>query len=121
MLLDSESYDEFDSLFAELKKTWLYIDASRKFVNYVKSLAPMMKTSMIASVRSTTGLGSPPIRYYTNDSESNNFRLKNWLGFREKPLPEFITELASFVEGEKSEVQKAYCNLPGKFHVRKEF
>ena len=23
VLLDSESYDEFDSLFAELKKTWL--------------------------------------------------------------------------------------------------
>jgi hypothetical protein len=60
-----------------------------------------MKTSMIASECTQAGLGFPPLRYYTN------FRLKHWLGFREISIPKFIQELASFIEGEKNDAQKA--------------
>ena len=61
------------------------------------------------------------LRYYTNDSKSNNFKLKHWLGFRELSIPKFIKELASFIEAEKNDTQKAYCNLAGKYFVRAEF
>lgn len=51
-LLGSENCVKFDSLFMELKKKWGAIDVSGKFTQYIKTLVPMMKTSMIASVHS---------------------------------------------------------------------
>ena len=120
-LLESENGAQFDNLFMEIEKTWAVLDVSGKFTQYIKTLVPMMKTSMIAPVRTRAGLGFPPSRYYTNDSESNNFRLKHWLGFRETSIPKFIRELASFIEAEKNDAQKAYCNLAGKYFVRMEF
>ena len=39
------------------------------------------------------GLGCPPDPFCINDCENTNFRLKHWLGFREKKLPKFSEKL----------------------------
>lgn len=104
-LLDYETCVSFDNLLLELEKTWSVIDTSGKFIDYIKALAPMMKISMIASVRTRAKLGCPP------DSESNNFRIKNWMGFHEKSIPNFVKEIKSFITGKQMEMQKCFCNL----------
>ena len=64
-----------------------------------------MKSSMITSVRTQAGLGFAPAKYYTNNAEGNNFRLKNWLGFREMSMPKFIEEISSFIKSENADWQ----------------
>ena len=59
-LLESENGAQFDNLFMEIEKTWAVLDVSGKFTQYIKTLVPMMKTSMIAPVRTRAGLGFPP-------------------------------------------------------------
>lgn len=120
-LLDNENISNFDMQLESLISTWAVLDPSEKFSSYIKTLAPTMKSSMIASVRTQAGLGFPPAKYYTNDAESNNFRLKNWLGFRETSMPKFIEEISSFTKSENADCQKAFCNLQGKYFVRTEF
>lgn len=86
-LLHSDDEEAFDRRLDSLVSSWKILDPSEKFVKYIQSLESVMKYSMISSVRRQAGLGSPPILFYTNDCESNNFQLKHWLGFREKKPP----------------------------------
>ena len=120
-LLNSKSIADFDKLFASLKSSWSEYDTSSKFTKYIESHVPVMKSSMIASVRTRAGLGLPPQRFYTNDSESNNFQIKQWIGFREKKLPVFVEEMNNFVKAQFADHKKAYCNIKGKYFVREEF
>ena len=89
-LLDNENTSKFDMQLKSLTLTWAVMDLSWEFSNCIKTLAPTMKSSMIASMRTQVGLRFPPAIYYTNDAESNNFHLKNWLELRETSVPNLL-------------------------------
>ena len=75
-LLDVKSVSDFDEHIVFLKIKW---DRLEKLVNpgrlpkvyewILKNEVPVMKESMIASVREAAGLGSPPVHYTTNRNE----------------------------------------------------
>jgi len=120
-LLNSQSVPDFNSKLTLVISSWSELSNSEKFIRYIQSLSPVMKSCMIASVRTRAGLGVPPMKFYTNDSESSNFQIKQWLGFREKKLPVFISEMSKFVSAQYADHKKAYCDIKGKYFVRKEF
>ena len=80
----------------------------------------MMKECMIEEVRVQAGLGSAP--FYTNQSESLNFRLKSSVtSFKEMGLLAFVQAMENFSKAENQEVQLAYCCASKKMTVREVF
>ena len=63
--------------------------------------------SVISSVRVKAGLGSPPIPFYNNRSESMNKLLKIHVKYQKNRLPEFIQHVYDFVNEQFSEKKKA--------------
>lgn len=47
-----------------------------KLCKYLTDRSKVMKESMTADVRAKAGLGNPPEKFYTNDSETNNERIE---------------------------------------------
>jgi len=73
-ILDADSDEVFESLYESVRDEWKEISPS--FVAWFESKIPMIKESMLANVRKTAGLGSPPVKFYTHSSESNNHVIK---------------------------------------------
>ena len=90
-LLDADSPELFQSLYESVRDDWSAI--SHSFVSWFDSKIPTMKESMIASVRKAAGLGSPPAKFYTHDSESNNHVIKHKERYREVSLPQFVKDM----------------------------
>ena len=72
-LLDATDRSEFDQHLLSLKEKWDELEYSinphkdPQFYHWLlKNEAEDMKSSMIASVRESAGLGSPPVAYTTN-------------------------------------------------------
>lgn len=61
------------------------------------------------------------MKFYTNDSESNKFQIKQWLSIRGKKLPVFIKGMSNLVRAQYADHKKAYCNIKGKYFVHEEF
>ena len=80
-LVDSTSnsmYDAvFDSLVGNWKKLHISMSSVEKFVKWFTAYRyPVLKNSMLKSLRQRCGLGSPPVSFTTNASESVNALLK---------------------------------------------
>lgn len=90
-LLDADSPELFQSLYESVRDDWSAI--SHSFVSWFDSKIPTMKESMIASVRKAAGLGSPPAKFYTHGSESNNHVIKHKERYREVSLPQFVKDM----------------------------
>lgn len=58
----------------------------------------MMKSCMIASVRTRAGLGIPPEKFYTNDSENTNRRLRHKTGGKELGETAFAKAMKELIE-----------------------
>ena len=75
-LLDATTSDDFDAILLSLKQPWAEgegrKDGQSMFHDWMKERASLMKNCMIADVRTKAGLGFPPDKYYTNDSENTN-------------------------------------------------
>lgn len=82
----------------------------------------MMKSSMIASVRTNAGLGNPPIKFYTNDSENTNRRLRDKTKGREQEETSFIREMKELIEdSQETEVVLAMHGASEVYEVREPF
>ena len=78
-ILDAESTTDFDLRLSSLREKWNGLEQSihphkdpQVYGWILKNEAATMKECMIASVRESAGLGSPPIKYSTNRNESMN-------------------------------------------------
>ncbi len=76
-ILDAASPEDFDRRLSQLETKWDDIEKvvhphQKPCVHHwiVNNVADVMKESMIAPVRESAGLGSPPIAYTTNRNES---------------------------------------------------
>ena len=69
--------------------------------------SPVLKSSMLKSVRQRCGLGSPPVAFTTNASESVNAMLKRKVDYRRNELPQFLHHLKALIDEQEQEIQKA--------------
>ena len=90
-LLDADSAELFQSLYESVMDGWREI--SHSFVSWFDSKIPTIKESMLANVRKAAGLGSPPAKFYTHSSESNNHVIKRKERYREVSLPQFAQDM----------------------------
>lgn len=75
----------------------------------------MIKSCMIAVVRTKTGLGNPPNKFYTNDSENTNRRLRDKTKGREQGETSFVRDMKELIEdGQETEVVLALYGSVGK-------
>ena len=97
-----------------------------RFHSWMLQRSDMMKTCMIASVRTRAGLGIPPEKFYTNDSENTNRQIRHKTGGKElgeteyaKAMKELIEDdqetefiLALFDGSEQYEFRESFRHLP---------
>lgn len=81
----------------------------------------MMKESMTADVRAKAGLGLPPKRFYTNDSETNNERIKHKMDHREAGLCSFVAGMKQLAYSQETEFAKALCGMSTEYKLRDVF
>ena len=84
-LLDTDSAELFQSPYESVRDGWREI--SHSFVSWFDSKIPTIKEPMLANVRKVAALGSPPAKFYTHSSESNNHVIKHKERYREVSLP----------------------------------
>ncbi|KAJ7394459.1 hypothetical protein OS493_000270 [Desmophyllum pertusum] len=90
-LLDADSGELFQSLYESVRDDWKEITPT--FVSWFDTKIPTIKESMLANVRKAAGLGSPPAKFYTHSSESNNHVIKHKERYREVSLPQFVQDM----------------------------
>ena len=76
-ILEAECEEEFDLALQEHIKAWEVLPGGEKFCKFLTDRSAVMKESMTGEIRSKAGLGNPPQKFYTNDSETNNERIKH--------------------------------------------
>ena len=74
-LLDADSAELFQSLYESVRDGRREI--SHSLVSWFDGKIPTIKESMFANVRKAEGLDSPPAKFYTHSSESNNYVIKH--------------------------------------------
>ena len=120
-LLESESGDEFDLRLQQLSTLWESWQGGLKLADYIKDRSDMMKNSMISEVRSRAGMGYPPEKFYDNDSESNNERIKQRMEHREAGLCSFVRGMKQLAASQENELVKALYGSSKEYRVRDAF
>lgn len=82
--------------------------------------AEVMCTTMIVSVRTRAGLGSPPEHFTTNSNESLNNLLKRKVDFKRSEWPQFNRILQGAVKEQQDEFEKAIFGM-GEYELVDEF
>ena len=124
-LVDSTSNGMYDTVFDALVENWKKLDVStsslEKFVQwFAKYKSPVVKSSMLKSVRQRCGLGSPPVAFTTNASESVNAILKKKVDYKHSELPQFLHHLKALIDEQEREIQKAVVDR-GKYALQPEY
>ena len=125
-LVDASNTDEFDVQVERLVTKW--VDSAQsstceleRFIDWFQSYkAPVIRGTMIASIREECGLGSPPAPFTTNASETANYMLKHKVNYRRSELPTFLKELKELIHDQQCEVEKAVIGR-GKFELRDQY
>ena len=120
-LLEAESEDEFDQALQDHIKTWRELPGGEKFCKYLSDRSMMMKSCMTADIRAKAGLGNPPKKFYTNDSETNNERIKHKMDHREAGLCSFVAGMKQLAYSQETEFAKALCGMSTEYNVRDAF
>ena len=120
-LLEAGSEEEFDQALQDHIKIWKELPNGEKFCKYLSDRAVMMKESMTADVRAKAGLGNPPKRFYTNDSETNNERIKHKMDHREAGLCSFVAGMKQLAYSQETEFAKALCGMSTEYKLRDVF
>ena len=108
-LVDSTSNAMYDAIFDTLVENWKKLDVRsnslEKFVEWFSRYkSPVLKSSMLKSVRQRCGLGSPPVAFTTNASESVKAMLKRKADYKRNELPQFSHHL---IDEQEQEIQKS--------------
>jgi hypothetical protein len=78
----------------------------------------MMKTTMIASVRTRAGLGSPPGRYTTNRNESINSVVQAFSDYTKSTWVDVNNKLYELVVGQEKEVERSIFRTNSRITIR---
>ncbi|PFX13242.1 hypothetical protein AWC38_SpisGene22695 [Stylophora pistillata] len=104
-LLDTTSEDMFDAVLASLQEPCARREqkecGTSSFHNWMLHRAQMMEEFMNASVRTKAGLGYPPDKFYTNDSENTNRLLRHKRGERELENQGVLSEFVAWYRKQK--------------------
>ena len=120
-LLDSQSSAEFYEKLGALKPKWDSLEKNKsvlEFHDWVVKYQAEMVNSMIAPVRESAGLGSPPEQYVQNRVESMNRVLKDTPDYQ-MTWVEVNEMLQKIVEDEYIGFERALYG--GDFKLRKEY
>ena len=104
-MVDADSTEMFDTLYMSVRKEWER--QSPPFVTWFDKNVPMIKESMLGSVRTAAGLGFPPKKFYTHTSESNNHIIKHKERYQEVSLPKFVKDMKELRDDYDDEFIKA--------------
>ena len=124
-LVDSSNEEEFESKLVTLKEQWeekeKMHDTKTGFYNwFVQNKATVIKSTMLKSVRTEAGLGSPPQIFTTNASETTNSIIKSHVSHKSCRLMEFVTHLKDVVDEQEREVERAVLRR-GKFRFKETY
>ena len=106
-LLVAASDDEFDALLASLHEPWASREksssdeSSSRFHLWMLQRADMMKSCIIARVKTGAGLGILPEKFYTNYPENTNRRLRHKTGGRGLGETAFAKAIKELIEDEQ--------------------
>ena len=113
-ILDASDEEDFGRRVLALKDKWDSLEYSGNphqepqfYCWLLKNEADDMKVSMIASVRESAGLGSPPVTYTTNRNESMNNVAKANADYRQSDWVQLVSNMYDLVENQSMEVEKA--------------
>ena len=126
VLLDAATEDEFEAILLSLREPWAKWEGNRdggsKFHDWMMGRASMMKNCMSADVRTKAGLGSPPDKFCTNDSENTNGRLRHKTQGKELGETAFAKAVKEMIEDEQeAEVILALFGASGRYEHREQF
>lgn len=111
----------FDTLVENWKKLVVLTSSLEKFAQWFTTYkSPVLKSSMLKPVRQRCGLGSPPVAFTTNASESVNTMLKKKVDYKRNELPQFLDHLKALIDEQEHEIQKAIVNR-GKYALKSEY
>ena len=124
-LVDTSNEKMYEAVFTKLVENWKKLDilssVLAKFVDwFVAYKSRVLKSSMLKSVREKCGLGSPPVSFTTNASESINAMLKRKVDYKRNELPQFLHHLKACIDEQEQEIQKAVINR-GKYALQPKY
>ena len=90
-MVDADSPEMFDTLYESVRQDWE--KKCPTFVRWFDTQTSMIKQEMLANIRTSAGLGYPPKRFYTHNSESANHIIKQKENFKEVSLPQFVHDM----------------------------
>lgn len=128
-ILDADDSADFDERLASLQLKWEELERTAhphqqpRFYDWiVRYQASVMKSSMIASVRTAAGLGYPPSKYTTNGNECLNNIAQAHADYRRCSWIEFNNNMYELVTMQSKEVEKAVYGMGEyKFCTKYEF
>ena len=125
-LLDATTSDVFDAILLSLKQPWAERegrkDGQSKFHDWMKERAALMKNCMIADVRTKAGLRFPLDKYYTNDSENMNGRLRHKTNGKELGETAFAKAVKEMIDDDQeAEVILALFGASERYELREQF
>ena len=116
-LVDSISEDDFFANLASVKDKWQKLQDEHNSTGvsfyewFLQYHAEVVMKTMLKPVRESVGLGDPPAEFNTNDSESTNSSVKQFLGFKKSDWPVFNEKIQKFIHMQQEEVNKSLVNL----------
>lgn len=90
-MVDADSPQMFDTLYESVRGEWE--KKCPPFVRWFDKNTSIVKETMLANVRTSGGLGYPPKKFYTHNSESNNHVIKHKEKYQEVSLPKFVQDM----------------------------
>lgn len=87
---------------------------------FLQNKVNTIKSTMLRSIRCEAGLGSPPLAFTTNASETTNSIIKAHVSYKPSQLMEFVNHLKEVVDEQEREVERAVIKR-GKYRFRKEY
>ena len=126
-ILDAEDCADFDGRLASLQKKWEELEKAAhphqqpRFYDWIlRYEADVMKSCMIAPVRTSVGLGCPPAKYTTNGNECLNNIAQAHADYRRCSWTEFNNNMYDLVTMQSKEVEKAVYGM-GEYKFRFEY
>jgi len=126
-LVDCGSEREFDDKLESLKEMWNSREiphapaSGPRFYDYFCCYqADVVKYSMRRDLRESAGLGSPPLIFTTNSSESINAAIKRKVDYKQHQWPEFNDQLKQLAQSQREEIVRALSGR-GQYRLMPEF
>ena len=124
-LVDSNSDEEYDEKLCLLEERWNRLESADDIGTsiydwFLQHKAPIMKATMIKSIREEAGLGKPPKPFTTNASETINSVIKSHVSYKPSQLMEFVEKLKELVDEQEREIERAVIKR-GKYRLKPAF